>query len=143
MKSISNLPPPTLAPPMKPSGMVFHMDYVYHSTYAEDMEFLNLYITECVVDLFEQKEWTEKTIRTREKLEKLEKAVSNKWLYPGDPKGLYEEHYEGNLSPMRIIDWMIDSVKVDEVVEEGLRIRVKMLSPKGVEWCNKMWDKVR
>ena len=140
---LSNLPPPTVKPMQGPSGMVFHMDYVYHSTWAEDKEFLNLYITECVVDFFEQAEWTEKTIRTRKKLEKLEKAVRHKWLYPGAPKNLYEEHYEGNLSPMCIIEWMIDSVKVDEVVEEGLHIRVRMLSPKGVEWCNGMWEKVK
>lgn len=143
MKGISNLPPPTVKPMQQPSGLVFYMDYVYRSTYAEDKEFLNLYITECVVDLFEQKEWTGKTIRTREKLEKLEKAVREKWLYPGAPKDLYEEHYEGNLSPMRIIEWMIDSVKVDETHPDSSVIRVRMLSPKGVEWCNEMWEKVR
>ena len=140
---LSNLPPPTVKPMQQPSGPVFYMDYVYHSTYAEDKEFLNSYITECVVDLFEQKEWTGKTIRTREKLERLQKAVRHKWLYPGAPKNLYEDHYDGNLSPMRIIEWMIDSVQVDKVVEEGLRIRVRMLSQKGVEWCNKMWEKVK
>lgn len=141
---LSNLPPLNLAPaPLKqPSGPVFYMDYVYHSTYAEDKEFLNSYIAECVVDFFEQAEWTEKTIKTREKLEKLKKSVSNKWLYPGAPKNLYEDNYEGDLSPMRIIDWMLYSVKVDEVVEEGLQICVKMLSPKGVEWCNEIWKKV-
>lgn len=140
---LSNLPPPTVKPMQGPSGMVFHMDYVYHSTWAEDKEFLNLYITECVVDFFEQAEWTEKTIRTREKLERLQKVVRHKWLYPGAPKNLYEDNYEGDLSPMRIIDWMINSVQVDEFVETGLQIRVRMLSQKGVEWCNRMWEKVK
>jgi len=140
---LSNLPPPTLAPPMKPSGMVFHMDYVYHSTYAEDKEFLNSYITKFVVDRFDQKEWTEKTIRTREKLERLQKVVRDRWLYPGAPKNLYEDNYEGNLSPMRIIEWMIDSVKVDEPRNGQYYCTVRMLSPKGVEWCNGMWEKVK
>lgn len=143
MKRISNLPPPTLAPAMKPSGMVIHMDYVYHSLSKDQVMELNSYITEFVVDFFEQKKWTEKTIRTREKLEKLEKSVSHKWLYPGVPTNLYEDNYEGDLSPMRIIGWMINSVNVAEVVGYGSLIRVRMLSQKGVEWCNKMWEKVK
>ena len=140
---LSNLPPPTVKPMQGPSGLVFHMDYVYHSTYAEDKEFLNSYTMVWFTHIQEQKEWTEKTIRTREKLEKLQKVVRHKWLYPGAPKNLYEEHYEGNLSPMRIIEWMIDSIKVDETHPDSSVIRVRMLSPKGVEWCNEMWDKVK
>ena len=143
MKSISNLPPPTVKPMRGPSGLVFHMDYVYHSTYGEDKEFLNSYTMVWFTHIQEQKEWTEKTIRTREKLEKLQKVVRDKWLYPGAPKNLYEDHYDGNLSPMRIIEWMIDSVKVDETHPDSAVIRVRMLSPKGVEWCNGMWEKVK
>ena len=126
----SNLPPPTLAPPMKPSGMVFHMDYVYHSTgLSEVQKELNSYITERIVSIAEQKKWTEKTIRTRRKLEKLEKFISdNIPVYEGIP-------------PMEIVGHMLSSVKVDESLL-GLVISVTMLSPKGVEWCNQMWEKV-
>ena len=127
----SKLPPPTLAPPMKPSGMVFHMDYVYHSTgLSEVQEELNSYIMERIVSIAEQKKWTEKTIRTRRKLEKLEKSIlDNTPVYEGIP-------------PMEIVGHMLSSVKVDESLL-GLVISVTMLSPKGVEWCNQMWEKDR
>lgn len=128
MKGISNLLPPTPMT-MMPSGMVFYMDYVYHSTYREEQKELDSYITESVVDFFEQKKWTEKTIRTREKLEKLEKSIlDNTPVYGGIP-------------PTRIVGHMLSSVKVDES-SLGLVIRVTMLSPKGVEWCNEIWKKV-
>jgi GTP cyclohydrolase III len=78
--------------------------------------------------LYDQKEWTEKTIRTREKLEKLQERI---W------KDL--PNYHGKLSPMEIVSYMVDSVKVSEILG---KITVTMLSPKGVEWCNEMWEKV-
>ena len=76
-----------------------------------------------------QKEWTEKTIRTREKLEKLEKFISDK-----------APDYEG-IPPIEIIKHLLTSVKVDETPDGYLRVRT--LSQKGVEWCNEMWEKVR
>lgn len=133
MKDISNLPPPTVLPPMKPSGMVFHVDYDYHNTNTglwELQKELNSYITESIVSIADQKKWTEKTIRTREKLEKLEKSIwDNIPVYEGIP-------------PTGIIGHMLSSVKVDESLL-GLVICVRMLSPKGVDWCNQMWEKVR
>lgn len=127
----SNLPPPTLAPPMKPSGMIFHMDYVYHSTGVSELQKeLNSYITERILSIADQKKWTEKTIRTREKLEKLQKSIlDNTPVYEGIP-------------PTGIVGHMLSSVKVDESPLKYF-IRVSMLSPKGVEWCNQMWEKVR
>ncbi len=130
---LSNLPPPTVLPMMKPSGMVFHMDYVYQNTntgLSEVQKELNSYITERIVSIAEQKKWTEKTIRTREKLEKLEKSIlDNTPVYEGIP-------------PTGIVGHMLSSVKVDESLL-GLVICVRMLSPKGVEWCNEMWEKVK
>ena len=127
----SNLPPPTVIPMQQPSGIVFYMDYVYHSTgVSEVQKELNSYITERIVGITEQGKWTEKTIRTREKLEKLEKFILDNTPF-----------YEG-IPPAGIVGHMLSSVKVDE---SPLRyfIRVRMLSPKGVDWCNQMWEKVR
>ena len=130
---LSNLPPPTVTPMQQPSGIVFHLDYAYHNTntgLSEVQKELNSYITERIVSIAEQKKWTEKTIRTRRKLEKLEKFISdNIPVYEGIP-------------PMEIVGHMLSSVKVDESLL-GLVISVTMLSPKGVEWCNQMWEKDR
>ena len=131
MKGISNLPPPTVIPMQQPSGIVFYMDYVYHSTgVSEVQKELNSYIMERIFDITEQKKWTEKTIRTRKKLEKLEKFILDNTPF-----------YEG-IPPMGIVGHMVSSVQVDELPLSSC-IRVRMLSPKGVEWCNGMWEKVR
>ena len=127
----SNLPPPTVKPMQGPSGIVFYMDYVYHNTgVSEVQKELNSYITERILSIADQKKWTEKTIRTREKLEKLQKFIlDNTPVYEGIP-------------PTGIVGHMLSSVKVDESPLKYF-IRVSMLSPKGVEWCNQMWEKVR
>lgn len=132
MKGISNLPPPTVKPMQQPSGIVFYMDYVYHSTgVSEVQKELNSYIMERIFAITEQKKWTEKTIRTREKLEKLEKFILDNTPF-----------YEG-IPPTGIIGHLLSSVQVDESSPWGSSIRVRMLSPKGVEWCNEMWEKVK
>ena len=132
MKGISNLPPPTVKPMQQPSGIVFYMDYVYHSTgVSEVQKELNSYIMERIFDITEQKKWTEKTIRTRKKLEKLEKFILDNTPF-----------YEG-IPPTGIIGHLLSSVQVDESSPWGSSIRVRMLSPKGVEWCNEMWEKVK
>lgn len=128
----SNLPPPVVTPMMPPSGMVFHVDYDYHNTntgLSEVQKELNSYITERIVGITEQKKWTEKTIRTREKLEKLEKSIlDNTPVYEGIP-------------PMGIVGHLLSSVQVDESPLKYF-IRVRMLSREGVEWCNQMWEKL-
>lgn len=121
----SNLPPPVVTPMMPPSGMKIPYDnYVYKSK-----ELLTPYIMTTMVHLDKQKEWTEKTIKTREKLEKLQERI---W------KDL--PNYYGEISPMEIVSYMVDFVKVSEF--SVYKIGVTMLSPKGVDWCNGMWKKL-
>lgn len=97
----------------------------------EQQKELNSYITKFVVDRFDQKEWTGKMIRTREKLEKLENLIWDK-----------KPNYEG-IPPMEIMKHLLSSVKVDEPRNGQYYFTVRMLSQKGVEWCNRMWEKVK
>ena len=129
----SKLPPPAVIPMMPPSETIPYLDYVYQNTntgLSELQKELDSYITERILSIADQKKWTEKTIRTREKLEKLQKSIlDNTPVYEGIP-------------PTGIVGHMLSSVKVDESPLKYF-IRVSMLSPKGVEWCNQMWEKVR
>jgi hypothetical protein len=124
----SNRPPPVVTPMMPPSGPIPYLDYVYkNGAHPNDKE-LRHYTMTTEAYLYEQKEWTEKTIRTREKLEKLQERI---W------KDL--PNYYGEISPMEIVSYMVDSVKVSEFIG---KIIVTMLSPEGVEWCNQMWEEL-
>lgn len=127
----SKLPPPVVTPMMPPSGPIPYMDYVYKNTAHPNDKELRPYTMTTEAYLYEQKEWTEKTIRTREKLEKLQERI---W------KDL--PNYYGEISPMEIVSYMVDSVKVSEFPGYGYRIGVTMLSPKGIDWCNEMWEKL-
>ena len=71
----SKLPPPVVTPMMPPSGPIPYMDYVYKNTAHPNDKELRPYTMTTEAYLYEQKEWTEKTIRTREKLEKLQKKI--------------------------------------------------------------------
>ena len=127
----SKLPPLVVMPMMPPSGInpIPYLDYVYkNGAHPNDKE-LRSYIMSIDAFVDTQKEWTEKTIRTRKKLEKLQERI---W------KDL--PNYDGEISPMEIVSYMIDSVKVSEFF--GHRIGVTMLSPKGIDWCNEMWEKL-
>ena len=124
----SNLPPPVVTPMMKPSGMIPYTDYVYKNTAHPNDKELRPYTMTITAHIDKQKEWTEKTIRTREKLEKLQKQI---W------RDL--PNYDGEISPMEIVSYMVDSVKVSEFLG---KIIVTMLSPEGVEWCNQMWEEL-
>jgi hypothetical protein len=124
----SKLPPPVVTPMMPPSGPIPYMDYVYKNTAHPNDKELRLYTMTTEAYLYEQKQWTEKTIRTREKLEKLQERI---W------KDL--PNYYGEISPMEIVSYMVDSVKVSEFLG---KIIVTMLSPEGVEWCNQMWEEL-
>lgn len=128
MKDISNLPP-TVLPMMPPSEMVFHVDYVFKSTVHPNDKELRHYIMTTSADMNDQKEWTEKTIRTREKLRKLQNQIF-----------LSLPNYHGKLSPIDIVSYMVDSVKVSEFLG---KIIVTMLSPKGVEWCNAILNELK
>lgn len=124
----SNLPPPVVTPMGPPSGVIFHMDYVYKSGAHPNDKELRHYITTITASTVDQKEWTAKTIRTREKLEKLQKQIWREL-----------PNYHGKLSPMEIVSYMVDSVIVSEFLG---KIIVTMLSPEGVEWCNQMWEEL-
>lgn len=125
----SKLPPPTVIPMMPPSGPIPYLDYEYkNGAHPNDKE-LRPYVMTIETHIDEQKEWTEKTIRTREKLEKLQERIC------GDLP-----NYHGKLSPMEIVSYMVDSVKVSEIPADPYRIMVTMLSPKGIDWCNGMWE---
>lgn len=91
---------------------------------------LNSYTMLWFTVLSEQKEWTEKSIRTRGKLEKLEKLIRNTGL-----------SFEGKVTTIGLIEHLLSSVQVNETPDGYLRVRV--LSQKGVEWCNKMWNKLK
>ena len=122
MKGISNLPP------IKPSSALGRNDM---KILEKQQKELDSYITEFVVDRFDQKEWSKKTIKTREKLEKLESLILDK-----------KPNYEG-IPPMEIMNHLLSSVKVDEPIGGRYYIRVRTLSQKGVNWCNKMWKRVK
>ena len=126
----SKLPPPVVTPMMPPSGInpIPYLDYVYKNTAHPNDKELRPYTMTTEAYLYEQKEWTEKTIRTREKLEKLQKKI---W------RDL--PNYDGEISPMEIVSYMVDSVMVSEFIG---KIIVTMLSPEGVEWCNQMWEEL-
>ena len=127
----SKLPPPVVTPMGPPSGIIFHTDYVYkNGAHPNDKE-LRPYTMTIDTHIDKQKEWTEKTIRTREKLEKLQERI---W------KDL--PNYYGEISPMEIVSYLIDSVKVSEFPGYGYKIGVTMLSPKGIDWCNEMWEEL-
>lgn len=124
----SKLPPPVVTPMMPPSGPIPYMDYVYKNTAHPNDKELRPYTMTTEAYLYEQKEWTEKTIRTREKLEKLQERIRTDL-----------PNYHGKLSPIEIVSYMVDSVMVSEFIG---KIIVTMLSPEGVEWCNQMWEEL-
>lgn len=94
---------------------------------------LRPYITQHTCDNAKRKEWTEKAIRTREKLVQLEEQV----------RIVKPSNCDGMVSPIKIISYMVDAVGVSEMISVSNWISVTMLSPKGVDWCNKMWEKVK
>ena len=120
--------PPIVTPMMKPSGMIPYMDYVYKNTAHPNDKELRPYTMTTESYLYEQKEWTEKTIRTREKLEKLQERIRTDL-----------PNYHGKLSPIEIVSYMVDSVMVSEFIG---KIIVTMLSPIGIDWCNQMWEEL-
>lgn len=97
----------------------------------KEQEELNSCITEFFVQSFDQNEWTEKTIRTRRKVRKLGYKIMDK---TGRRPPLYVPESE----EIKIIRYLVSSIRVDEMADSSI-IRVRMLSQKGVDWCNGMW----